>query len=153
MTADQFAEVEIPDSVKQDIVFTGIIKFSDGDVSLGQDVTPCDGHVQMSKLSPKVEVDPQQEDALSQIVENHLDQMSRRLDNTMKSLDEMKKTTESIANRMTDFLDNKMSDFMNKILGGLQTKFDKAIKPVAEKCDVVESMVVELEQKVDKKSK
>ena len=39
---------------------------------------------------------------------------------------------------------------MNKILGGLQAKCDEAIKPVAEKCDVVESMVVELEQKVDK---
>ena len=150
MTADQFAEVEIPDSVKQDIVSTGIIKFSDGDVSSGQDVAPCDGQVQMSKFSPKVEVDPQQEVALPLTVESHLDQMSHRLDNTVKSLDEMKMTTKSIDDRMTDFLDNKMSDFMNKILGGLQTKCDEAIKPVAEKYDAVESMVVELEQKVDK---
>ena len=150
MTADQFAEVEIPDSVKQDIVSTGIIKFSDGDVSSGQDVAPCDGQVQMSKFSPKVEVDPQQEVALPMTVESRLDQMSHRLDNTVKSLDEMKTTTKSIDDRMTDFLDNKMSDFMNKILGGLQTKCDEAIKPVAEKCDAVESMVVELEQKVDK---
>ena len=44
MTAEQFVEVEISDSVK-DIVSTGIIQFSDGDVSSGQDVTPCDGQV------------------------------------------------------------------------------------------------------------
>ena len=150
MAAEQFAEVEIPDSVKQDIVSTGIIKFSDGDVSSGQDVTPCDGKVQMSKFSPKVEIDPQQEVALPLTVESRLDQMSHRLDNTVKSLDEMKTTTRSIDDRITDFLDNKMSDFMNKILGGLQTKCDEAIKPVAEKCDVVESMVMELEKKVDK---
>ena len=43
-----------------------------------------------------------------------------------------------------------MSDLMNKILGGLQIKCDEAIKPVAEKLDVVESMVVELQQKVNK---
>ena len=138
MTADQFAEVEIPDSVKQDIVSTGIIQFSDGDVSSGQDVAPCDGQVQMSK----VEIDPQQEVTLPLTLESHLDQMSHRLDNTVKSLDEMKTTTKPIDGRMTDFLDNKMSDFMNKILGGLQTMCDEAIKPVAEKCDVVESMVV-----------
>ena len=137
MTAEQFAEVEIPDSVKQEIVSTGIIQFSDGDVSSGQDVVPCDGQVQMSKLSPKLKVDPQQEVALPLTVETRLDQMSQRLDNTVKSLDEMKKGTESI--------DHKMSDFMNKIRGGFQTKCEEAIKPVAEKCDVVE-----LEQKVDK---
>ena len=136
MTAEQFAEVEIPDSVQQDIVSTGVIQFSDGDVSSGQDVAPCDGQVQMSLT-----------------VETRLDQMSHRLDNRVKSLDEMKKKTESIDNRMTDFLDNKMSDFMNKILGRLQTKCDEAIKPVAEKCDMVKSMLVKLEQKVEKKIK
>ena len=99
VTADQFAEVEIPDSVKQDIVSTGIIKFSDGDVSSGQDVAPCDGQVQMSKFSPKVEVDPQQEVALPLTIESRLDQMSHRLDNTVKSLDEMKTTTKSIDDR------------------------------------------------------
>ena len=150
MTAEQFAEVEIPDSVKQDIVSTGINQFSDGDVSSGQDIAPCDGQVQMSKFSPKVEGDPQQEVELPRTVESRLDQMSNRLDNTVKSLDEMKTTTKSIDDRMTDFLDNKMSDFMNKILGGLQTKCDEAIKSVAEKCDAVESMVVELGKKVDK---
>ena len=104
----------------------------------------------MSKLPPKVEVDPQQEVVLPLTVETRLDQMSHRLDNTVKSLDEMKDTTKSIDDRMTNFLDNKMYNFMNKILGGLQIKYDEAIKPVAEKCDVVESMVLELEQKVDK---
>ena len=141
MTADQFAEVKISDSVKQDIVSTGIIQFSDGDVSSGQDVAPCDGQMQMSKFSPKVEVDPQHQVVLPLTVETRLDQRSHRLDNTVKSLGEMK-TTKSNDDRMTDILDNKMSDFMNKILGGLQTKCNEAIKPVAEKCDVVESIVV-----------
>ena len=140
MTTNQFAEVKIPYTVKQDIVSTGIIQFSDGDVSSGHDVTPCDGQVQMSKLPAKVEVGSQQEVALPLTVEPSLDQMSHGLDSTVKSLDEMKETTKSIDNRMTDFLDNKMSDFINKILGGLQIECDEAIKPVAEKCDV-ESMV------------
>ena len=57
----------------------------------------------MSKLSPKVDVDPQHKVALPLTVETRLDQMSHRLDNTVKSLDEMKKKTESIDNRMTRF--------------------------------------------------
>ena len=71
----------------------GSFQFTNGDVSLGQDVMPCDGQVQMSKLSSNVEVGPQEEVALPLTVETHLDQMSHRLDNTVKSLDEMKKTT------------------------------------------------------------
>ena len=69
------------------IVSTGIIQFTNGDVSSGQDVTPCDGQFQRSKLSPKVEVDPQQEVALPLTVETHFNQMSHRLDNTVKSLE------------------------------------------------------------------
>ena len=75
-------------------------------------------------------------------------QRCQRLDNTVKSLNEIKNRTESIDNRVTDFLVNM--NFMNKILVGFQTKCKEAIEPITEECDVVQSMVVELEQKFDK---